>query len=220
MTAPPLRPSRAAARAPAADTAPAAPTVGAPSAAPTVGEAPGGTAANAGDAAPAGTDTPLRPLLHGIVLVGTVGLAVELLLLEHWDSPWQLAPLALLAAALVASLAAWRRPGRATLRALRLVMGLCVAAGALGVWLHYDGNAEFERESDPTIHGLALVRAAITGATPALAPGALAQLGLLGLLLAWRHPADTAPGARSPRPRSSPHSPGRRPATSDLPTSP
>jgi hypothetical protein len=125
-----------------------------------------------------------------VVVLGTVGLAVELLLLEHWDSAWQLAPLVLLAAAFVAALALWRRPGRATLRLLRGVMALCVAAGALGVWLHYDGNAEFERESDPTIGGLALFGAAVTGAVPALAPGALAQLGLLGLLLAWRHPAD------------------------------
>lgn len=139
----------------------------------------------------------LRRLLTGVVLLGTVGLGAELLLLEHWDSPWQWAPLALLAAALGATLAAWRRPAPATLRVLRAVMAVCVAAGVLGVWLHYDGNAEFERESDPTIGGLALVQAAVTGATPALAPGALAQLGLLGLLLAYRHPADRRPTSRS-----------------------
>jgi hypothetical protein len=158
-----------------------------------------------------GSAAPIRRLLTGVVLVGTLGLTVELLLLEHWDSPWQWAPLALLTAALGATLAAWRRPGPRTLRLLRGVMAVCVAAGALGVWLHYDGNAEFERERDPSIGGVALFREAITGATPALAPGALAQLGLLGLLLAYRHPADRARAravhvrpARADRPRLAP----------------
>ena len=36
-----------------------------------------------------------------------------------------------------------------------------------------------------------LVWKALRGATPALAPGALAQLGLLGLLYTYRHPALT-----------------------------
>ena len=75
------------------------------------------------------------------------------------------------------------------------IMALCVLAGVVGVVQHYLGNAEFERESDPTLEGLTLFWTAVRGATPALAPGAMAQLGVVGLLFAWRHPALRAPTA-------------------------
>ena len=133
-------------------------------------------------------DAPLRRLLLALVLFGAAGLIAELALLEHWDDPWQWTPLALLGLVLVVGgLLAWLpTPGR--LRAFRALMGLCLIAGVLGVYLHYRGNVEFELEREPTLGGLALLWEALRGATPALAPGALAQLGLFGLAYAFRHP--------------------------------
>ena len=131
---------------------------------------------------------PLRRLLLALVLAGAGGLALELLLLEHYDSPWQWAPLALLALVLLVGGAVAVRPRRGLLRAFQGLMALCTVAGALGVYLHYRGNVEFEREDDPSRSGLVLFWEAIRGATPALAPGALSQLGLLGLAVAFRHP--------------------------------
>lgn len=145
-----------------------------------------------------GRDDPglLRRLLLGLMLLGMLGLAAELLLLEHYDNVWQWVPLICLALGLVLTLAVGMRPGAGVLRAFRALMALYVAAGALGMYLHLDGNVEFERESDATLTGLPLLWESLHGATPTLAPGALAQLGLLGLVLAWRHPAlrRTAPG--------------------------
>lgn len=138
---------------------------------------------------------PLRRLLLGLMLLGMLGLLAELLLLEHYDSVWQWVPLVVLALGFVLALAAWLRPGRGTLRALRALSAVYVAAGALGVYLHLDGNVEFARESDTSLRGLPLLWEALRGATPALAPGALAQLGLLGLALAYGHPALRRPGA-------------------------
>jgi hypothetical protein len=63
-----------------------------------------------------------------------------------------------------------------------------VLAGALGVFLHLRSNVEFEKEMRPSIAGRELVLETLTGAIPALAPGAMAQLGLLGLLICYRHP--------------------------------
>jgi hypothetical protein len=138
--------------------------------------------------APADPDSPLRRLLLALVLVGAAGLVVELVLLEHYDSIWQWTPLALLGLVLVVGgVLAWR-PGRRALRAFQGVMALCVIAGVVGVYLHYRGNVEFELEREPTLGGLALLWEAVRGATPALAPGALAQLGLTGLAYAFRHP--------------------------------
>jgi len=132
--------------------------------------------------------TLLRRALIAIVMLGTAGLLAELGLLEHWDDPWQWAPLVLLGVGLVLSVLAALRPGRRLLRAFEGLMALYLLAGALGVLLHYRGNAEFEREREPSMGGLRLVWEAARGATPALAPGALVQLGLIGLLFAYRHP--------------------------------
>jgi hypothetical protein len=131
----------------------------------------------------------LRRLLLAVVLLTIGGLLTELLLLEHYEDPWQFTPLVLLGVAVVPTLLLLARPSRGAVQAFRAVMALCLVAGALGVFLHYKGNAEFELESEPGLSGLKLFWTAIRGATPALAPGAMAQLGLLGLAITWRHPA-------------------------------
>jgi hypothetical protein len=135
------------------------------------------------------TPVKIRPLLLALVLFGAVGLVLELLLQEHYESPWQWAPLVVLAATLATGTAAWRTPGPRTLGAFRAVMVLCLVAGLVGFILHFKGNLEFALERDPDLSGLALIWKCLRGATPALAPGAMAQLGLLGLVYTYRHPA-------------------------------
>ena len=130
----------------------------------------------------------IRRLLLALVFIGAAGLEVELLLLEHWDSAVQYTPLVLLVVVLAAVPLVWRRPSPATVRFFQAVMALCVIAGAVGIVLHYRGNVEFELEHE-SLHGWKLFWEAIRGATPALAPGAMAQLGLLGLVYSYRHPA-------------------------------
>lgn len=131
----------------------------------------------------------LRRLLLAVVLFGMVGLAAELVLLEHVESVQQWIPLAALALGFLAGLALLVRPTAAIVRAFQVVMAVFVAAGALGVYLHLRGNVEFEREMDPAVRGMALLWEALRGATPALAPGTLAHFGLLGLACTYRHPA-------------------------------
>ena len=141
----------------------------------------------------------LRGLLLALVGVAALGLLAELVLLEHYESAWQYTPLILLGLALVAAAVVARRPSLASVRFFQAVMLLCVAAGLVGVFLHYDGNVEFELERDPLLRGVALLWEAARGATPALAPGAMAQLGLLGLVYTYRHPAlRREPPAQSP----------------------
>jgi hypothetical protein len=137
----------------------------------------------------------LRRALLVLVLFGAGGLVIELLLLEHFESAWQWTPLVLLAAVIPAgAVLAWR-PSRRAVRIFQALMLLCVAAGVLGVYLHYRGNVEFELEREPLRRGLDLFWESIRGATPALAPGALSQLGLLGLAYTFRHPALRRPAS-------------------------
>ena len=131
----------------------------------------------------------LRQLLLAVVFIGMVGLAVELALLRHAESLTQWIPHVALMVGLLSTAAVYVRPSAATLRAFQLVMLIFVVVGALGVYLHFQGNVEFALERDPSLTGTRLIWKALRGATPALAPGALAQLGLLGLVYGYRHPA-------------------------------
>lgn len=131
----------------------------------------------------------LRALLLGLLAFSIAGTAAELLLLEHFESITQWIPLIAFGIALPAVAAAAFVPRRSTVRLLQVVMLAFIAAGLVGLWLHYRGNVEFALETYPAMKGWDLVREALTGATPALAPGTMVQLGLLGLAATFRHPA-------------------------------
>jgi hypothetical protein len=130
----------------------------------------------------------LRVLVLCALLFGMAGTLAELVLLEHTESITQWIPLVLLCAALFAAIVAGVQPVRVTLVALRVVMATCIVAGGIGLYLHYRGNVEFELEMYPGLGGRELFWKAITGATPALAPGTMIMFGLLGLTYTWRHP--------------------------------
>lgn len=140
-------------------------------------------------------DLGLRRILVWLVLLGTIGLTLELLLLEHTESFQQVIPFATLALAIPPAVALAVRPTHRTVRLFQGAMLLMLAAGALGLWLHYSGNVAFELEMEPETGGTLLVWRALRGATPALAPGAMVQLGLLGLILTYRHPSLRERGA-------------------------
>src|SRR5687768_4376458 len=127
-------------------------------------------------------------MLLAILVLGLAGTGAELVLLQHYGDGWQLVPLALIAAALAA--VAWHvvTTGPASVRALRGIMAAFVASGFIGLTMHWQANADFEREADPSLGGVRLLMESFSGATPALAPGTMIQLGLIGLLYGYRHP--------------------------------
>ena len=131
----------------------------------------------------------IRRILLAILIIGLVGTATELLLLKHDEEAAQFIPLVLIALALVAILWHELAQALASLRLFQATMVLFVAAGGLGMCLHYRANVEFQREVDPSIAGRALIVKAMTAkAPPALAPGSMSQLGLIGLAYAYRYP--------------------------------
>jgi hypothetical protein len=137
------------------------------------------------------THATVRQLLLALVVIGIVGLEVELALLRHAESFSQWIPHVTLFIGLLATAAVYFRTGPRTLRVFQTMMIIFTAVGALGVYFHLHGNVEFAQERDPSLSGVRLLWKALRGASPALAPGALAQLGLLGLLYGYKHPALT-----------------------------
>ena len=132
----------------------------------------------------------MRNLVLAGFLLGLAGVGAELVLTGHTEGFWQLVPLVLIGIALVplALYAVARRP--VCLRVFQVVMLLLMASGLVGLFLHYDGKAEFKLETDPSLAGWNLFRETMQGAMPpALAPAAMIQFGLLGLAYAHRHPA-------------------------------
>jgi hypothetical protein len=142
----------------------------------------------------------LRGLLLITLLLGIAGTGIELLLLDHTEGFWQLAPLALLGVALL--VLTWhliaRSPG--SVRVVQLLMLAFILSGFAGLFLHYSGNVEFERELHTAAAGFELFREALKGATPTLAPGTMIQLGLVGLVYTYRHPALAARGTAGSAP--------------------
>ena len=132
----------------------------------------------------------VRMFVLALLLLGLAGTLAELLALAHYEDSWQLVPLVLIGLAFV--IVAWHLYDRsaASVKMLRLVMAFFIVAGIAGVILHYRGNLEFQLEIDPTQDQWTLFKKVIRAkAPPALAPGVMAQLGLLGLTYAFRHPA-------------------------------
>ena len=127
-------------------------------------------------------------MLLAILVLGLLGTAVELILLQHYGDWMQVVPLALIVLTLVAVLWHILVPSAPNVRVLQALMVLFVVAGPIGMGLHYDANAEFEHEMDPSLSGARLFSESLSGATPLLAPGTMVQLGLIGLVYTYRHP--------------------------------
>lgn len=145
-----------------------------------------------------GTITIIRRLLLALVLLAIMATTAELLLLGHYEDNAQWIPLALNAIAV--PVFGWHlvRSNRASVRSIQVVMLGFVVAGLVGIYLHYQGNLQFQLEIDPSTDGWELFKKVVQAkAPPALAPAAMAQSGLLGLILTYRHPAldrDSSPG--------------------------
>ena len=132
----------------------------------------------------------IRRCLLGVLALGLVGTGIELVLLEHYETAVQFVPLVSVALAL--AVLAWHKvKGDAlSIRALQALMVLFVMAGIAGAGFHFRGAAEFQLEIDPSQSRWTIFKKVMRAkAPPVLAPGLMIQLGLVGLVYAYRHPA-------------------------------
>jgi hypothetical protein len=139
----------------------------------------------------------LRAILRGLLGLGLAGTAAELLLIGHYETATQWAPLAVIGLALASlMLPSTSRGGRT---AFQVAMLALVAAGLLGTALHHRGSREFQVELDPSLRGLPLILKTMRAKTPpALAPLSLVLCGLLGLASTYKQPLAAMPPVSIP----------------------
>ncbi len=120
-----------------------------------------------------------------LLLIGTL---MELVLLGHFEDAWQMVPLVILASAILCFTGLYFTLHRLLLQAYKLIMTAAMFSGVLGVWFHLEANYEFETEMYPKLGGFELLSEMLSGAIPALAPGSMVAVGLVGWLYVLEKP--------------------------------
>jgi hypothetical protein len=130
--------------------------------------------------------------LRRFLLIITAGIfimtVVELIFVGHWTQTIQFLPFGLCGLGLVALAAAWFRPSRASVNALRwsmIVIGVC---SFIGFYEHMANNLSFWQEIQPNATTWELIVATFNGGIPVLAPGILLLGAVIGLAAIYRHP--------------------------------
>jgi hypothetical protein len=72
----------------------------------------------------------------------------------------------------------------------RFTMYLFLIFGIDGFLTHYHWAVQAALKSQPTLVGMPLLYATLSGKIPLLAPGMLIEIGLLGLIYTFQHPLD------------------------------
>ena len=129
----------------------------------------------------------IRRLLIGLLCFGLAGTTLELWLIGHHEDVWQWIPLAVMTTSAVSAgwvAASWSRMATVT---FRLMMVALMITGLVGAVLHYRANMESQLEMDPSLSGLALMAEVLHAkAPPALAPGNMVLLPVVGMVAVWR----------------------------------
>ncbi len=125
----------------------------------------------------------IRRLLLALLVFGMAGTTAELWLMGHYEDWKQLIPFGVMAISTLSGFWFGFAKTSSATSLFRLCMLLLMLAGATGSVLHYRANMEFQLEMDPALGGMALLLKVLHAkAPPALAPGNMALLGLLGLV--------------------------------------
>ncbi len=124
----------------------------------------------------------IRKLITATLFIQLVGIGVELILLEHYEDFWQIVPLVLIGTGFITSIISIFYSSTFINSAFLATMALIIISGFVGSWQHFSANLEFEQEMYPSLAGIELWWEALKGATPALAPGSMIGIGLIGII--------------------------------------
>ena len=156
------------------------------------------TASAAGHDRPASGEGLLRRGLLWLAVLGTIGTALELVLLRHWDNALELIPFVALGVLAVAIVLVARRPTVRSIRVARVLAAAVLVTSVVGVLIHIRSNYEaapldfrYTASWPTTAEPIRWLLAATdtVGPSPTLAPAAIAFMALALLIATARHPA-------------------------------
>ena len=131
----------------------------------------------------------IRRLILALLAFGLTATVVDLFGLKHYEETWQIVPIGFIFLTLLVVLWHALTGSSASLTGLKVLMPLLILVGMTGVVLHLQGSMEFQLEANPDLGGWALLKKLLAAkAPPALAPGIMVQLGLLGSIYGYKHP--------------------------------
>jgi hypothetical protein len=145
----------------------------------------------------------LRRSLLWLAALGTLGTALELVLLRHWDNPLELIPFVALGVLGVAIVMMARRPEARSVAIARALALSVLIVSAVGVFVHIRSNYEaapldfrytLSWPTTPEPIRWLLAATDTVGPSPTLAPAAIAFLALALLIVTLRHPSSTGTG--------------------------
>lgn len=122
----------------------------------------------------------LKRVLFAALLFMIVGMGLELYLLGHYEDTLQLIPLFCIGGTLLILSILLFQQSAFFLGVFKLLLGLTALSGLYGTFLHLRANYEFEQEMKPSTADWDLFLESLSGALPALAPGSMILLALLG----------------------------------------
>jgi hypothetical protein len=128
----------------------------------------------------------LRRFLLVLSVLLFCGALIELWLVNHTEDIIQWLPFVLCAVGSLAALWVLFRPGRASVRVLRVCMVVVALGSLFGIYEHVEGNIGFAREIKPNSPTFQLVMSGLGGGNPLLAPGILALAATLALSATYR----------------------------------
>jgi hypothetical protein len=128
----------------------------------------------------------LRRFALALSFLGVVTTPIELALMHHYKDKDQIMPFVFLGLAAIGVGAAWFRPNARVLRGVRVLMILVVLGSGIGMMEHLKANYRDATRGGGNPNWIEDV---FGGFAPLLAPGILAQVGLLGLAFTYKHPA-------------------------------
>ncbi|MFN1834722.1 hypothetical protein AB2B38_005620 [Balneola sp. MJW-20] len=110
------------------------------------------------------------------------GVVIELFLLGHYEDSKQLIPVFSIGVSLPAAVILYFRRTTSTIVFFKIILSILTITGIYGTFLHLKANYEFETEMKPTSGGWDLIVDSLSGALPALAPGSMIALALIGFI--------------------------------------
>ncbi|WP_115463068.1 hypothetical protein [Winogradskyella aurantiaca] len=122
----------------------------------------------------------VKKIVLTALLFITFGTVLELYLLDHYEDTKQLIPIICIGAMLLLMMVLAFRPSNVISKLFQFMLLITAFSGIYGTYLHLMANYEFELEMTPSASGWTLFKESLSGALPALAPGSMVILALIG----------------------------------------